>query len=105
MLTTASVTMSCIIEKPRWAVGFFFRLVRVLITPPVREQGGFRQNFPWSMVQRPCQPRIARKCLGFLRVFNGDGGLVVTESNAHRKSVTHRARNDFCGIRRDYAFK
>src|SRR5688500_19164007 len=90
-LATASVTMSCIIEKPRWDVGFCFRLVRLvlrigaLITPPgCGNLGDFRQNFPWSKEQRLCQPRITCKYLGFLRGFLDRGRRVVTKD---RKST------------------
>src|SRR5688572_31941665 len=61
MLTTASVTSNCIIEKPRWAIGLCFRMVRLLvrvdalITPPVRGLRRFGKTFPWSRVQRLCQ--------------------------------------------------
>ena len=71
MLTTASVTSNCIIEKPRWAIGLCFRMVRLLvrvdalITPPVRGLRRFGKTFPWSRVQRLCQRPIIRKSWNF----------------------------------------
>jgi hypothetical protein len=90
MLMTASVTMSCIIEKPLCAGCFFLRVVRVVavITPPVRNPGGFGKTFPRSRVQRLCQRRITSNCCGFSRAFVSGDGLVVTKGNEGEKRIT-----------------
>src|SRR5688572_11169154 len=83
-LTTASVMSSCIIEKPRWAFGFCFLVVRVvaLITPPLWDFG-----VSAKLSRGPgCNDHASRGSLGIPSISRGrwwgEGGLTVTEGNA-----------------------
>src|SRR5688572_24884729 len=104
-LTTASVTINCIIEKPRWAVGFFFRVrIVAFITPPVRLAEGLaklsrgpRSNDHASHGS-PANAFVSRRH-SYVAVL-----WLLPKVTVVGKRLPNRTSNGFCGIRRDCAF-